>query len=195
MGCFAYEFARWGRAAAVLGCALAILACGSSSTRPTDSPDVEGSAESGASPESDGADGGALAADAARETTTEAVVTEVRITGQRERYTFGVTIASPDTGCDQYADWWEVLRADGTLLYRRILAHSHVDEQPFTRTGGPVAIEPTDTVTVRAHMHPGGYGTQAIRGSVDGEFASIRVDADFAAAAEREPPQPSGCAF
>ncbi|MCB0054175.1 MAG: hypothetical protein KDE24_32035, partial [Caldilinea sp.] len=62
----------------------------------------------------------------------------VTVRGDDGAYQFSVEIASPDTGCNQYADWWEVLDSDGNLLYRRILTHSHVDEQPFIRSGGPV---------------------------------------------------------
>jgi len=67
-------------------------------------------------------------------------VLSVEVTGSPNAYQFSVKIASPDTGCEQYADWWEVLSEDGQLLYRRILLHSHVNEQPFVRSGGPVNI-------------------------------------------------------
>ena len=38
-----------------------------------------------------------------------AAVTAVTATGAPGTYTFSVTVESPDTGCAQYADWWEVL--------------------------------------------------------------------------------------
>ncbi len=60
-----------------------------------------------------------------------AEVSEVEATGQANNYTLAVTVSSPDTGCDSYADWWEVITPEGELLYRRVLLHSHVDEQPF----------------------------------------------------------------
>ena len=69
-----------------------------------------------------------------------AKITAVECTGGPNNYTLSVTIESPDTGCDQYADWWEVFYPDNTLIYRRILSHSHVNEQPFTRSGGPVVL-------------------------------------------------------
>jgi hypothetical protein len=122
-------------------------------------------------------------------------VIAVEISGPADRRTFRVTVRSPDTGCEQYADWWEVLDADGRLLVRRILAHSHVDEQPFVRSGGPVDIADGRRVFVRAHMNEGGYGGQVMAGSLPGPFAPTAVPAGFAADVEREPPQPSGCAF
>ena len=122
-------------------------------------------------------------------------VVSLEVTGNPNEYLFYVGIASPDEGCHQYADWWEVLTEEGDLVYRRILAHSHVDEQPFVRSGGPVAIDADTIVVVRAHMHPGGYGGMVMRGMVQTGFEKMRFDPDFAVEVESEPPQPTGCAF
>ena len=122
-------------------------------------------------------------------------VLSVEVSGSENAYQFAVEISSPDTGCEQYADWWEVLNEDGKLLYRRILTHSHVSEQPFTRSGGPVLIDVDSIVIVRAHMHPYGYGGVALRGSVNGGFEGIQLGVDFAPELESDDPLPDGCAF
>jgi len=123
-------------------------------------------------------------------------VVGVRVTGDPGAYRFAVTVRSPDTGCGQYADWWEVVKADQTLAYRRILAHSHVGEQPFTRSGGAVEVPADERVFVRAHMAPGGYGGAVMAGEPgDGDFTRARVPPGFAADLEHDPPQPDGCAF
>lgn len=109
-------------------------------------------------------------------------------------YRFLVTVRSPDTGCDRYADWWEVLGEDGSLLYRRILVHSHVDEQPFERRGGPVDIAEDTRVYVRAHLHPSGYGGRVLVGTpVEGFTDATDFDSATFAAVEAAPPQPDGC--
>lgn len=62
---------------------------------------------------------------------------------------FSVTLTHPDTGWDHYADGWRVEDADGTVLGLRVLAHPHVNEQPFTRSlmiDGPLP----DVVYIRA---------------------------------------------
>ena len=104
-------------------------------------------------------------------------------------------VASPDTGCDQYADWWEVFSEDGQLLYRRILLHSHVGEQPFVRSGGPVNIAADTVVYVRAHMNTIGYGGMLMKGTVQDGFKPAEVEAGFGSGLERVPPQPEDCAF
>ncbi len=122
-------------------------------------------------------------------------VISVEVTGSNNDYRFSVSVQSPDTGCDQFADWWEVLSPDGMLLYRRVLLHSHVDEQPFTRSGGPVPILANQTVLIRAHMNTSGYGGQAYRGSVAEGFTPFELAVDFAASLGNQPPLPKGCDF
>ena len=122
-------------------------------------------------------------------------VSAVKVTGEAMNYNFAVTVESQDTGCDQYADWWEVIDADQSLVYRRILAHSHVMEQPFTRDGGGVTITSDQTVYIRVHMNNSGYATLGLSGSVDNGFKAVDIDKSFAKEVESEAPQPSGCAF
>ena len=133
--------------------------------------------------------------DAAGHSTVVADVTAVEVRGGPEAYTFAVTVSSPDTGCDQYADWWEVLGEGGELIYRRVLLHSHTGEQPFTRTGGPVEIREDDLVWVRAHMNNGGYGGQALSGSAEAGFAARELASGFAASVATEAPLPVDCDF
>lgn len=122
-------------------------------------------------------------------------VQSVQVTGSPGAYQFAVKIASPDTGCEQFADWWEVFDEDGQLLYRRILLHSHVNEQPFVRSGGPVDVSADTLVYVRAHMNTTGYGGQVMKGTVQGGFEPVEVEASFGTDLERVPPQPEDCAF
>lgn len=124
-----------------------------------------------------------------------ATVTKVEFSGEENAYTFNVTIASTDIGCDQYADWWEVIDMEGNLVYRRILTHSHVNEQPFTRSGGAVTISETTEVYVRAHMNNSGYGSSVQKGSVTTGFAASELDVEFAQSLAETAPLPDGCAF
>lgn len=124
-----------------------------------------------------------------------AEVLSVNVSGSENAYQFSVEIRSPDKGCEQYADWWEVLSPDGDLLYRRILLHSHVNEQPFKRSGGPVAMGADTVVIVRAHMHPHGYGGTALKGSLEKGFEPVQLDANFAPNLDEIEPLPTGCAF
>ncbi len=122
-------------------------------------------------------------------------VLEVEVSGTENNFTFSVTIRSPDTGCEQFADWWEVITPDGQLIYRRILLHSHVNEQPFSRSGGPVNIDTQKKVIVRAHMNKTGYGGLAMQGTVKDEFLKMELASDFAVSLEKTKPLPTGCAF
>ncbi len=122
-------------------------------------------------------------------------VISVKASGASGAYYFDVGVRSTETGCRQYADWWEVVSEEGRLLYRRVLLHSHVDEQPFVRGGGPVAIQPSTVVWVRAHMNAGGYGGVAFKGSPQSGFQAAPLPRDFAAGLATAPPLPDGCAF
>ncbi len=126
---------------------------------------------------------------------SQAAVVSISVSGEPGTYNFSVTVSSPDEGCIQYADWWEIVSQDGELIYRRILLHSHVDEQPFTRSGGPVPIEADTIVLVRAHMQPGGYGGLAMKGSLEQGFEQVELSADFAANLLETLPLPEGCNF
>ena len=91
----------------------------------------------------------------------EADVIEVAIerTGGNT-YHFDVTVRHDDEGWNHYADRWEVIAADGTVLGTRTLYHPHVDEQPFTRRLSGVHIPAyINIVTVRAHDSVHGYGS------------------------------------
>ncbi len=65
-------------------------------------------------------------------------------------YRFRVTVRHADTGWEHYADQWQVLAPDGTVLGTRVLHHPHENEQPFTRYHD-IEIPPgVREVTVRA---------------------------------------------
>ena len=73
-------------------------------------------------------------------------------------WTISVTLRHPDTGWDHYADGWEVLSPDGKRLGMRVLAHPHVNEQPFTRSLSGVLIpDGLDHVLIRARCNKTGW--------------------------------------
>ena len=76
---------------------------------------------------------------------------------------FRVTVAHGDTGWDHYADKWDVVAPDGTVLGTRVLLHPHETEQPFIRSLGGVEIpEGVSEVTLRAHDRVHGYGGKEV---------------------------------
>lgn len=179
--------ARWSFASAI---ALAVVGCAAPAPTPETPPASDAVPSASETTTSDSSTQSSPASD------SFALVTEVEVSTQNPgSYTFAVTIESPDTGCEQYANWWEVVTEEGELVYRRILAHSHIEEQPFERTGGPVEIEPDQTVIVRSHMDPDGYGPQAMRGSVEAGFTEVMLPEGFAANLAEAEPQPTGCTF
>ncbi len=85
-------------------------------------------------------------------------------------WTFHVTVLHPDTGWDDYADGWDVVLPDDTVVkavvtdpYTRVLLHPHENEQPFTRAQGGLAIpDGVEQVTVRAHDMVDGWGGKVV---------------------------------
>lgn len=87
------------------------------------------------------------------------VVDVVTSKSSDHRYDFGVTVRHADDGWKHYADGWDVLGPDRTVLGTRKLWHPHVDEQPFTRSLSGVAIpEGVKSVIIRAHDSVHGHG-------------------------------------
>ena len=96
----------------------------------------------------------------------DAAVEFVRAVAGSNGWTFHVTVAHQDTGWDDYADGWDVVLPDGTVVvakagdqFTRLLAHPHEKEQPFTRSQSGLQIpEGVTTVQVRAHDIVDGFG-------------------------------------
>jgi hypothetical protein len=124
-----------------------------------------------------------------------AEVISVEVSGDENNYTFNVGMISPDTGCAQYADWWEVITPTGELIHRRVLDHSHVDEQPFIRSSGPVNIAGGQEVIVRGHMNTSGNGVKVFTGSVTAGFVAATLPDTFAEELQLAAPLPASCAF
>ena len=88
-----------------------------------------------------------------------AVVEKVAMREGSGGWTFDVTISHPDTGWDDYADGWRVVTADGTVLGTRVLAHPHVEEQPFTRSLSGVEIpDGVAEIYIEASTNVEGWG-------------------------------------
>lgn len=79
-------------------------------------------------------------------------VITVKAAKSGEHWNFSVTIRHADEGWDHYANGWGVYTVDGIELGYRVLAHPHVNEQPFTRSLPGIEI-PADTqqIIVRPH--------------------------------------------
>ncbi|MEL6919706.1 MAG: hypothetical protein AAFO77_01590 [Pseudomonadota bacterium] len=94
----------------------------------------------------------------------EADVVDVKATQQSSgMWRFEVTIEHADTGWDHYADRWDVIGPNGTVLGERVLLHPHVNEQPFTRSlSGVVIPDDVAEVMVRGHDSVHGLGGKEI---------------------------------
>jgi hypothetical protein len=183
--------------------------CSSNSEKSGDTSESGGAGGTGGTSATGGTSGsGATSGESGAGATGErpyANVTGVAVSGEPGAYSFAVTVESADIDCSQYADFWEVVSESGELLYRRILEHSHTDENgtsdadapgnTFTRSGGPVDVSADDSVIVRAHMNTDGYNGIAMRGTAAGFVSAPDIDENFAADVEDDEPQPAECLF
>ncbi len=83
-------------------------------------------------------------------------VVEVMVAGEGP-YTFAVTVSSPDSGWEKYADEWRIVDQDGATIGVRELTHPHVDEQPFTRSLADVSVASGTRLEVSARDSIEGY--------------------------------------
>ncbi len=90
----------------------------------------------------------------------EADIVGVKISKQSAgSYRFDITVRHDDKGWDHYADKWDVVAPDGSVLGTRELAHPHESEQPFTRSLSGIRIpDGVEKVTLRAHDSVHKYG-------------------------------------
>ena len=99
----------------------------------------------------------------------DVIEVEVRRIGG-DTYKFDVTLRHADEGWEHFANKWEVTAPDGPVLGTRVLAHPHVEEQPFTRSLSGVKIpENLTEVIVRAHDLVHGYGGKTVEVKVPGK--------------------------
>lgn len=92
--------------------------------------------------------------------------------------TFSVSVKHADTGWKHYADRYEIVAPDGSVIATRVLAHPHIHEQPFTRKLAGVEVPPgIEVVVVRAHDSVHGLG---------GKEATVELTTPRATAPEAE---------
>ena len=91
-----------------------------------------------------------------------ATVQNVKVAKSGNSFPFDVTISHSDVGWDDFADIWRIKDEEGNVLGERVLAHPHVNEQPFTRSLSGVKIpEGITQVYVQAHDTVNGWNPKA----------------------------------
>lgn len=104
-------------------------------------------------------------AGAASTSAGEASVLDATVSANADgTYAFNVTVAHQDEGWSHYANKWDVLSPDGSILGTRTLFHPHVNEQPFTRSLSQVKVPiGVREVIVRASDTKHGDGTRTFK--------------------------------
>lgn len=76
---------------------------------------------------------------------------------------FVVTVRHDDEGWGHYANAWEIVAPDDSVLATRVLRHPHVGEQPFTRALRGVEVPPAvKSVRIRARDSVHEFGGQEV---------------------------------
>jgi len=104
------------------------------------------------------------------------IVYVVAVREAAEEWTFAVTVRHADHDPDHWVDWWHVRTPEGRELGRRVLLHSHVDEQPFTRDARVRIPAHIRVVAVEAHdsLHGLGGATTVDLGQESGPRYRVR---------------------
>ena len=109
----------------------------------------------------------ALALTASTAAADQAKIEEASARKSGGAWSFSVTIRHNDTGWDHYADIWTVNTPDGKEIARRVLAHPHENEQPFTRSLSGVDITAgVNEVIIRAHDTVHGWADKTYKVSL-----------------------------
>ena len=109
---------------------------------------------------------GWLAAGSAAAGTADVVSASTKCAG--DTCTVTASVRHADADWSHYADRFEVLAPDGTVLATRVLRHPHVQEQPVTRALEGVRIpDGLARVKVRAHDSQHGYGGAEVEVAVE----------------------------
>ena len=87
-------------------------------------------------------------------------ITAVKASQGAGGWRFDVTLSHPDSGWEHYADGWQVLDMQGNTLGVRVLAHPHVNEQPFTRSLEVQVPQGTTQVQIEARCLVDGWTGQ-----------------------------------
>lgn len=82
----------------------------------------------------------------------EADVVDVSIAALGDgQFRIDASVLHADAGWDHFANRWDVLAPDGSVIGSRELAHPHESEQPFTRSLTLAIPDAIKSVTIRAH--------------------------------------------
>lgn len=92
----------------------------------------------------------------------EADVIDATVERAGAQWRVSATIRHADTGWDHYADGFEIVGPDGTVLGTRMLHHPHVEEQPFTRSHTLTIPDGVSEITVRARDSVHGSGGASV---------------------------------